>query len=298
MAHAERIGGSAMSAARPDTWMPLYIGDYLADTMHLQTAEHGAYLLLLFACWRGCGPLPDDDRKLAAIAKLTPRQWRDMRPTILAFFERTESGWVHKRVQRELLKARSFVEQRRAAGTISAAKRQRQVNEHSTPVGPPLPTDDQRTVNEDPTNAQRDGQRKAKTLPSPSQGSVSSLRSLTAADAADDDLTEIPLSLAKPIADDWGELVWKLGLPWLSRLYEKPPDRFRSQIGRWRALAEGDDRRLFALFAEAQSSGIADPLAWITARLGGKRGKQRIGGEPTGFDAAVAGARSALAGRG
>ena len=51
--------------------MPVYIGDYLADTMHLSTEQHGAHLLLLFHLWRR-GILHDDDVVPAQITGLDP----------------------------------------------------------------------------------------------------------------------------------------------------------------------------------------------------------------------------------
>ena len=66
-------------------WMPVYIGDYLADTMHLSTEQHGAYLLLLFHLWRR-DALPDDDKELAKISGLSRQSWNKVRPVLAAFF--------------------------------------------------------------------------------------------------------------------------------------------------------------------------------------------------------------------
>ena len=62
-------------------WMPLYVGDYLGDTGHLTTTQHGAYFLLMMHYWRK-GELPDDDRQLSKITKLPLRTWREYRPTL------------------------------------------------------------------------------------------------------------------------------------------------------------------------------------------------------------------------
>ena len=88
-----------------DAWLPLWIGDYMADTAHLSRDEHGGYLLLLFAYWRSGGPLPDDDKRLANIVKATPSEWKKLRPVLAEFFLVDDGVWTSKRMERELADA-------------------------------------------------------------------------------------------------------------------------------------------------------------------------------------------------
>jgi uncharacterized protein YdaU (DUF1376 family) len=100
-----------MSAARPDTWMPLYWGDYAKATAHLSAAQHGAYLMLLKHYWSIGGPFPEDDGALWRIACAdSPAHWRKLKPVVLAFFRIEDGVLRHARVERELEKARRFIE--------------------------------------------------------------------------------------------------------------------------------------------------------------------------------------------
>ena len=83
-------------------WMPFYWGDYLAETAHLSTEEHGAYLLLIGAYWQAGGPLVDDDRRLARITRLSLRRWKVVRETLAEFFTITDQKWYLRRVDDEL----------------------------------------------------------------------------------------------------------------------------------------------------------------------------------------------------
>lgn len=100
-------------------WMPLYIADYLRDTTHLGAIESGAYLHLIMDYWQN-GKLPDDDRMLARIAKLTDREWKKLKPTLQAFFY---DGWKHKRIDGEIAQAVHLSETNSAKARDAANRR-------------------------------------------------------------------------------------------------------------------------------------------------------------------------------
>lgn len=96
-------------------WMPLYIGDYLADTGHLTAQEHGAYLLLLMHHWKN-GPLPSSEKELQLISKIIAPQWCKIWPRLKRFFDETPEGFVQKRLMKEKKHQLEISAKRAAAG--------------------------------------------------------------------------------------------------------------------------------------------------------------------------------------
>ena len=81
--------------------MPLWVSDFLGDTLDLDASEVGAYMLLLMAQWRRKGKsLPDDPKKLQRIARCG-RNWAKVWVTIQVYFDRDETGVYNKRLRFE-----------------------------------------------------------------------------------------------------------------------------------------------------------------------------------------------------
>ena len=112
-----------MARGKTDIWMPVFIGDHLAETMHLNPAQHGGYFLLLMATWKAGGSLSDDNARLAAIARMTAEEWAAHRDTLAAFFTVADGAWTHDGILRELATAAANKQKRSTAGSKGAAKR-------------------------------------------------------------------------------------------------------------------------------------------------------------------------------
>lgn len=127
--------------AKTDIWMPLFIADYLADTQHLTRDEHGGYFLLLMAYWRNAGPLPDDDKRLAAIVKASAREWKQMRHVMAEFFVVSEGKWSHKRADAELKDAAENAAKHAKRARNAAEKRWgKQCSDDATSNATSIPT--------------------------------------------------------------------------------------------------------------------------------------------------------------
>ena len=157
-------------------YMQLYVADYLADTMHLTTEEHGAYLLLIFNYWQTGKPIPKT--RLARIARLSNERWTDVERSLNEFFNDNGSEWVHERVERDLELVYATQNQRSAAGKASAEARrnkkatkpQQEINDRPTTVETPLnenPTTVEIPLNENSTNRDVDTDKEKSFTPLP-----------------------------------------------------------------------------------------------------------------------------------
>ena len=73
--------------------MPLYIGDYLADTIGLSNSEHGSYILSIMAYWRKGESLTSHElREICG---------KDI-DRVCRFFVPMDNRWHHKRIDQEL----------------------------------------------------------------------------------------------------------------------------------------------------------------------------------------------------
>lgn len=120
---------------KSDIWIPIYPGDYLADTHDLTAEEHGAYFLLMLAAWRNDGYLVADPQRLSRTAKLP---YDRLNHILDRFWTATPDGkqLFQKRLMEEYKRA---IERSEAAKEKAEKRWQRPDGNKTTPTEQPEP---------------------------------------------------------------------------------------------------------------------------------------------------------------
>lgn len=208
-------------------FMPLWVSDFLGDTMDLDATEIGAYMLLLMAQWNRDGDsLPDDPEKLKRICRCG-RNWPKVWGVIERFFSTDEKGVYSKRLRLE-------------AQNVAA---KREVNSHNGALGG-----------------------KAKSLKSKEPAVASATVSLERnsgipepyRDSEDKSSGKMPEP--EPQAKSITALIWASGVKLLME-GGRSDGQARSIIGKWRKVQT--DEVILSALSKAQREGALDPVAFV-----------------------------------
>lgn len=104
-------------------YIQLYVADYLADTAHLTTEQHGAYLLLIMNYWQRGKPLKNSNERLANVTRMSNEAWLQCRTVLQEYFIITDEEWIHKRIEKDLEAVKIKSEKAREAGKASGERR-------------------------------------------------------------------------------------------------------------------------------------------------------------------------------
>lgn len=81
-------------------YMQLYVADYLADTYHLTTEEHGAYMLMLMNYWQTGKALRYD--RIPSVVRMDKKRFKEIENNLCDFFTIEDDLWVHERIEEDL----------------------------------------------------------------------------------------------------------------------------------------------------------------------------------------------------
>jgi uncharacterized protein YdaU (DUF1376 family) len=114
----------------------MFWAEFFADTEHVSGEVAKAYLYLLGHAWLRGAQLPDDDRILARMARVSGGRWAAIRSDVMGFWTRTERGWTQKRLSKEWF----YLFKVREVKRLNGAKKRNKINERAEHQLAPTPT--------------------------------------------------------------------------------------------------------------------------------------------------------------
>lgn len=124
--------------------------------MHLSLLEHGVYNQMLDWYYLDEKPLPSDNRTLfRRLSANTEDEQKAVIDVLQEMFDQTDLGWVHKRVEREIMQYKAKAEQARNAGRLGGRPLKKGIGSENNRDGFEKKPDAKLTANREPLTANR-----------------------------------------------------------------------------------------------------------------------------------------------
>lgn len=225
---------TGMTTDKTDIWFPFYPGDYLRDTMHLSTVQHGAYMLLIMHYWMVGGPISAELDGVYSACKADRYTWPKIKPLLTEFFELRDGKYHHKRLDEEIAKAKELKEKQRArtaAATEARKAKQAERAQRNVSVTSPRNDDTSRrnvtnigTSSPSPSHKEKNIKKRKSTIPDgfPDQPTIELLQ---ANHPTVDVRTQAERFRNSALANNRKYVDWTAAFRnWITSPYQKPRD--------------------------------------------------------------------------
>ncbi len=223
-------------------WYPRNPRDFDLATLGWSLAERGAYSCLIDAYYANEGPLPDDDKALAALLRVSVEEWQNLAGNLRVKFSETQGFLVHKRCEEELEKQRKIAAISRKNGKKGGRPK--------------------RKKNKDINPEKTQGVTQAGTQKKP--------QDITLQNNITDTIVSSVSTHSGPDID-WRGVLFGESIEWVSAETGKPISRLRPMLGKWLSMTGSDARAVVDAINAARAARVADPVGWVNAYLGGKK---------------------------
>ena len=216
-----------------------YPDDWLAGTIELTLEEEGAFIRICLLIYSKGRPIPDKDRWLASMCRVSTRKWRTLRQALIDKEKITVSdGLIHqKRCRKELEKGANIARKRAESG----AKGGRKSAEQSAKA----------LTDNDTSQASGGPATRARATPSPSP--------FTFPKGKDGQPPSPGAPTVNPTA-----VIFDQCLAYLTQNGVRDKNA-RSLIGKWRK--DYGVGNVIEIVSEASQQAVSEPIAWIEKAL-------------------------------
>ena len=247
-----------------------HIEDYLLGTEGMKLEHEGAYMRFLMRLYQRGKPLPDDDRYMSTLMRLSIRVWRRVKDSLVAIgkiivkrgcltnarFERERqerAEQLHKQADATRKQWERQHAEKAKSGEVSA-KFAGSLDE----VSPKLSQNEGEKLNEN--NGAKDGQPDITREPKNLEKEEDSVSKETGADAPDKTLREV---------------IWDEGLGWLRTRTLIREEKLRPRVGRW--ISDYGEVAVMNALDAAQQKGAVDAMSYIEGCLR-RQGSTKVNG--------------------